>query len=103
MAWDKRGYFYRSRRVGRRVVRDYYGKGPIAEMAAFLMSELRRAREARGQGAAGADAQFDREVAADLRATLTAAMAPAPEEVPPHRPPPRAGAAARKPEARPPS
>lgn len=42
MAWDKRGYFYISRRVGRRVVRDYYGKGPIAEMAALLFARLRR-------------------------------------------------------------
>jgi len=33
MAKDKRGYFYRSRRIGDRV-RDYFGRGPIAEAAA---------------------------------------------------------------------
>jgi hypothetical protein len=55
MAWDKRGYFYRSRRIGKRVVREYYGKGVLAEAAACLMAELRRHREARAQDLARLD------------------------------------------------
>ena len=52
MAWDKRGYYYVSRRVGRRVARDYYGKGPIAEAAAHLVEKMGRAREDAGRGPA---------------------------------------------------
>jgi hypothetical protein len=48
MAWDRRGYFYISRRVGRRVVREYYGKGPLAELAALLFERLRRRGPAPG-------------------------------------------------------
>jgi hypothetical protein len=58
MAWvtkGKRRYYYRSRRVGGRVVREYYGCGPLAEMAAHLMDMRRRARTARDREAA----QFD--------------------------------------------
>lgn len=64
MAWVKKGnqrYFYRSRRVGRRVVREYFGRGPLAELAAHLMDRLRRARAVHDQKAArldDADAQF---------------------------------------------
>lgn len=61
MAWDARGYFYRSRRVGGRVAREYYGNGPIAEMAAHLMAELGRARRRHARLAArldGADEPF---------------------------------------------
>src|SRR5436190_19288518 len=81
MAWVKKGkqrYFYRSRRVGHRVVRDYFGKGAIAEMAAHLMNQLRLARETHDQRADRldeADAQFrqlhaqlDRAAAAHLLA-----------------------------------
>ena len=53
MAWDKRGYYYVSRRVGRRVARDYYGKGPIAEAAAHLAERIGRARADAGGGPAG--------------------------------------------------
>ena len=61
MAWDRRGFFYRSRRVNGRVVRDYFGKGAIAEMAAHLMNQLRLARETHDQRADRldeADAKF---------------------------------------------
>jgi hypothetical protein len=35
MAWE-RGYYYRVRKVGGRVVREYVGKGPLAEATARL-------------------------------------------------------------------
>jgi len=44
MAWEPRGgtaYFYRPRRVGGRVVRDYLGSGPRAQLAADLIAEAR--------------------------------------------------------------
>lgn len=81
MAWVKKGkrwYFYQSRRVSGRVVRDYYGSGAIAEAAAHLMDQLRRTRAAQDERAArldDADAQFrqfhdqlDRATAAHLLA-----------------------------------
>jgi hypothetical protein len=40
MAWE-RGYYYRSWKVNGRVVREYVGRGPAAEMAAQL-DEMRR-------------------------------------------------------------
>jgi hypothetical protein len=51
MAWERRKpghYFYRSRRVGGRVVKDYFGRGPIAQLAADLAEEgrARRAEDA---------------------------------------------------------
>ena len=82
MAWDKRGnqrYFYRSRRVGRRVVRDYFGRGPLGELAAHLMGELRLARKCHARRVARLDraddpfhqfhTQLDRVVAAHLLAS----------------------------------
>jgi len=42
MAFDKRGYFYRSRRVGKKVRRDYFGRGVFAELAALLVDEARQ-------------------------------------------------------------
>ena len=50
MAWERRGdgrcYFYRPRRVGGRVVRDYLGSGPQAQLAADLIVEVRDRRAA---------------------------------------------------------
>ena len=78
MAWDGRGYYYRSRRVGGRVARDYYGKGPIAEAAAHLVERACRAQAAAGGESArrgAADGAFrdlagrlDLAAAAELRA-----------------------------------
>ena len=82
MAWVNKGkkrYYYRSRRVGARVVRDYFGTGAIAEMAAHLMGALREVwqRQARGaerlDGAAESYRRFhdllDRAAAAHLLAS----------------------------------
>ncbi len=46
MAFDKRGYFYRSRRVAGKVRRDYFGRGVFAELAALMLDEA-RARHAK--------------------------------------------------------
>ena len=48
MAWERRGnrrYYYRSIRRGRRVVKQYFGRGPLAEQAAREDAERRAARE----------------------------------------------------------
>ena len=47
MAWERRKpgqYFYRSRRVGGRVVKDYFGKRAIGQLAADLAEEGRARR-----------------------------------------------------------
>lgn len=47
MGWERRGdssFFYHPRRVGGRVVRDYLGSGPQAQLAADLVSEARDRR-----------------------------------------------------------
>ena len=45
MAWE-RGYYYRSRKEGGRVVREYVGSGPLAELAAERDANEREQREA---------------------------------------------------------
>ncbi len=53
MPWERRGqnrYYYRARRVGPVVKKQYCGKGPIAESAARQDAEVRR-RRAEGQAA----------------------------------------------------
>jgi hypothetical protein len=47
VAWERQGnrlYFYLSRRVGSRVVRDFFGDGPEARVAAALVEERRLRR-----------------------------------------------------------
>lgn len=48
MAWEKRkrggAYYYRSRRVAGRVVKEYVGRGPLADLAAAWAEEDRAAR-----------------------------------------------------------
>lgn len=43
MAWE-RGYYYRVRKVNGRVVREYVGKGRLANLAASLDADQRAAR-----------------------------------------------------------
>jgi hypothetical protein len=45
MGWE-RGYYYRSRKVGGRVVREHVGRGPVAELAAQLDDIRREERKA---------------------------------------------------------
>ncbi len=53
MGWDRRSdatcYFNHPRRIGSRVVRDYYGCGPQAQLAADLIGEVRDRRAAHVQ------------------------------------------------------
>ena len=46
MSWE-RGYYYRVRKVNGRVVREYVGRGPLAELIAEADADRRREREAR--------------------------------------------------------
>ena len=45
MAWDQRGYFYENVRIDGKVVRRYYGKGPLAELAAQQVALRKEARQ----------------------------------------------------------
>src|SRR3954465_12783999 len=52
MGWDVRNgrrYYYRPRRVGQQVVRQYIGTGPLAEREAALDVERRARRAAEGE------------------------------------------------------
>ncbi|MDP3238681.1 MAG: hypothetical protein Q8N26_38180 [Myxococcales bacterium] len=49
MAWEKRGgrlVYYSARRVGRRVVKQYLGDGPVAQATAALEQASKLEREA---------------------------------------------------------
>jgi hypothetical protein len=63
MAWE-RGYYYRVRKVNGRVVREYVGKGRVAELAARQDALERQEREA------------EREELRTVRAELDALDAP---------------------------
>lgn len=45
MGFDKRGYYYRARKVNGRVVREYVGTGEVARLAAMMDDVDRRQRE----------------------------------------------------------
>lgn len=52
MPWEKRGnqqYYYRARRVGRKVVREYFGRGCVARTAARQDEAARTARQEQRQ------------------------------------------------------
>jgi hypothetical protein len=42
MAWDSNGMYYRSRRKGKKVTREYFGNGEAARLAAALDDRKRR-------------------------------------------------------------
>jgi len=73
MAWEKRWgrlYLYRTVRRGSRFIKEYYGRGPAADLAAQMMAERRHARAAEAEALRtlkGALAPADR-LAADLDA-----------------------------------
>jgi len=48
MPWE-RGYYYRARKVGGRVVREYFGRGEIAELIAALDAADRGDRQDRAK------------------------------------------------------
>ncbi len=59
MGWESRHggmYYYRSVREGRRVIKRYYGRGPLGELAASLDEEARRRRQAESAAIAAAAA-----------------------------------------------
>jgi hypothetical protein len=45
MGWDRRGYYYRSRKVNGRVEREYIGTGQLAELVARMDALEREQRE----------------------------------------------------------
>ncbi len=45
MPWDKRGYYYRKKRIGARVVSEYIGRGFMANLEAGSDQTERDARE----------------------------------------------------------
>ncbi len=50
MGWDRRGYYYRARKVNGRVIREYVGSGLIATLAAqedAAKREQRKSEQAR--------------------------------------------------------
>jgi hypothetical protein len=62
VAWERQGnhvYFYRSRRAGRRVVRDFYGNGPEAQLAAALVEQRRQRQQAAREGRRAAQEPWD--------------------------------------------
>lgn len=65
MGWDKGKYYTRSRRVSGRVVREYFGTGPVAELMAARDAEA-RIKRANDRFAANAErdrlAELDRHV-----------------------------------------
>jgi hypothetical protein len=77
MAW-KRGYYYRVRKVGGRVVREYVGTGRVAELAAQLDAIERETREAEAAAWRAEKARLealDADVAALIEVTDLAAAA----------------------------
>src|SRR5712692_4639389 len=86
MAWERRGarhYYYRSRREGLRVVKEYVGQGPLAQLAAKADAVDRRERLAERRALsedrtrlaaadAGAEVIYDAAEAALCRALTSA-------------------------------
>lgn len=64
MGWERRRngllFYYRGRRVGGRVVKEYIGRGPAAEAAAAEDAARRKERDDRRQAEAGDLDKFER-------------------------------------------
>ena len=86
MSWSRRKtheYYYRSRRIDRRVVKEYVGRGPAAELVAHADESIREERQQRAAAEASLQQQylnldrqlkvFHHETAWLIRATLVAA------------------------------
>lgn len=62
MGWDRKGnrfYYSRSKKVGGRVIREYIGTGPLAQLAAKLDAEQRARREAKAAAWRAEKAQLE--------------------------------------------
>lgn len=70
MPWDKRGYYYRKKRIGSRVVSEYVGVGFIANLEADADQKERHERNLKR-----ADEYSERETAAALDESMEAADA----------------------------
>jgi hypothetical protein len=68
MPWDKRGYYYRKKRIGARVVSEYVGRGFMANLEAGSDQTERDARECDRR-----DLQAQRAKDAEIEATIAAA------------------------------
>lgn len=60
MPWDHRGYYYRAHKFGGRVVRQYVGRGEIAELVAALDAADRDERADRADRLRAFRADLDR-------------------------------------------
>jgi len=78
MGWEKRGnreYLYRKRRIGRRVVSEYVGRGEIAELMEELDGLDRIKRDLRtAQAAAARERERDIDAEIDRLGRLARAM-----------------------------
>lgn len=87
MGWERRRngllYFYKARRVNGRVVREYFGRGPLAEVAAAEVAASRRERAAQRsaqlgqQRSANAVVALVQELSAGVDLLLRAALSQA--------------------------
>lgn len=81
VAWEERGgrrYYYRSRRVGGRVVKEYIGSGPGAELIADAEEAARRSERARREAEKAERERleaFDQEIAGACEAIELVARA----------------------------
>jgi hypothetical protein len=58
MGWDMRGYYYRVRRVGGKVVRQYVGRGPLADLVAAADESDRLIRDQDREAAKAVSAEL---------------------------------------------